>query len=231
MRTNRKYSKFETVKVKPEILFIDDCKNFDFEEIFKAFQNEYKGLIIIGPNGSGKSTIAYNTLAKYDPNGNPVIIDGRYYDSSKNFNFSQCTEETKVIIADGFQRKEDLCDFLLFTMDTILVERQYKPTLFIDPKIIIVCNQNINLFDLPQGVSLYKRFKVINLFTKENKVNRIGTYSLYQLPWELPKMKEGDWFYIKSEEYKWELYDKNRDYFFIRNTIYKHIVAIQKLKD
>ncbi len=229
--TNKKYLKFETVKVNTKILFTDDCKNFDFEKIFQAFQNEYKGLIIIGPNGSGKSTIAYNTIAKYYPNINPATIDGRYYDSSINFNFGHCTEETKVIIADGFQRKEDLCDFLLFTMDTILVDRHYKTPLFIDPKIIIICDQNINFFDLPQGVSLYKRFKVINLFTKENKVTIIGTYSLYKLPWELPKMKEGDWFYIKSEEYKWELYDENQDYFFIRNTISKQIIAIQKLRD
>jgi hypothetical protein len=56
-------------------------------------------------------------------------------------------------------------------------------------------------------------------------------YTLYQLQWELPKMKEGDWFYIKSEEYKWELYDENQSYFFIRNTISKQIIAIHKLRD
>lgn len=56
-------------------------------------------------------------------------------------------------------------------------------------------------------------------------------YSLYQLQWRLPEMEDGDRFKITGQLEHWELYDKNRHYFFIRNCISKQIIAIQKLRD
>ncbi len=57
------------------------------------------------------------------------------------------------------------------------------------------------------------------------------THTLYKLQWRLPEMEEGDWFKITGQHGKWELYDKNQDYYFIRDTLSKQIIAIQKLRE
>lgn len=59
------------------------------------------------------------------------------------------------------------------------------------------------------------------------------THTLYKLQWRLPEMEEGDFFRIKGQGKNdtWVYYDINKDYFFIKNTCTKQIIAIQKLRD
>jgi hypothetical protein len=54
------------------------------------------------------------------------------------------------------------------------------------------------------------------------------TYTLYQLTSVLVKMKQGDLFKIKGQLNTWVFYDENINYFFVKNTICKQMILIQK---
>lgn len=53
-------------------------------------------------------------------------------------------------------------------------------------------------------------------------------YSLFELNFELPKLKIGDSFKIKGQLYGWIFYDENRNYYFLKNEISKQKILIEK---
>lgn len=53
-------------------------------------------------------------------------------------------------------------------------------------------------------------------------------YTLYQLPKKLEELNEGDLFKIKGQRYNWEYYDTNNSFHFIRNTLTKQMIALEK---
>lgn len=220
---------YETIEVNTKKVFINDGNNAEFQQLLKTFDASDKGLIIIGPRESGKSRLADQLAFKHKKFPEVIYVDGRNYSVDSTFHFHSCTEDTKLIIADDFKSQEALKDFLFFTMDSIRADRLHKQSIIINPKKIIVCNGNIKSHHLPKGISMFKRFNVINLFTDASEKNDIETFSLYRLQWELPKMNAGDWFYLKGDDEKWELYDANKDYFFIKSTHTKQLIALKKL--
>ncbi len=227
MSKKKQDQNYQYIKVDTKKIFRNEVNNADFNKLLKSFNESDKSLIIVGPRGSGKSRLARN-LAYRSNMGCVVDVDGRNYSVSERFVFHSCTEDTKLLVADGFTNSNNLKDFLFFTMDSIFADRLYYGSIVINPKKIIVCEGNIKLSDLPKGISMYRRFNVINLFTDASCKNEIETFSLYRLQWELQEMKPGDWFYIEGDDDKWELYDESSSYFFIRSTHTKQLIAIQK---
>ena len=54
-------------------------------------------------------------------------------------------------------------------------------------------------------------------------------HTLYELPKKLEELNEGDLFKIKGQRYNWEYYDTNNSFYFIRNTLTKQMIALEKL--
>lgn len=116
-----------------------------------------RSLIIIGPRETGKSRIARAFASQYKkdevfyPSGNH--IGARLY-------FSCATENTKLVIIDELKETKHL-GLLISLYESIEVNpRGYDP-FFINPKIIVVCNEKITFDDFPKGESFKRRFQII----------------------------------------------------------------------
>lgn len=55
------------------------------------------------------------------------------------------------------------------------------------------------------------------------------TYTLHDLQSQLSKMHLGDCFELISEPFTWEYFDINAEFFFIKNTTSKLLIAIRRL--
>lgn len=53
-------------------------------------------------------------------------------------------------------------------------------------------------------------------------------YTLYELPRKLEQMQVGDTFKIKGQRFYWEFYDYDAGHYWLRNTISKQRILIEK---
>lgn len=111
--------------------------------------------VILGKANSGKSTIAKAMSIKFKE---VVYINTRTLKSS--WAYSQCNEDTKVIVFDDVGNLEDVVYLINSTFSGIVINKQCHKPFTINPNIIIVCRENISREDLSEE-SILKRIETI----------------------------------------------------------------------
>ena len=113
--------------------------------------------LILGKSGSGKSSIAkaMTCMVKEVVYVNPHALKSTWV-------YSQCNEDTKVIVFDEVGSVEDVINLVLSTCSEVRVDKQCHYPFTINPNIIIVCRENISREDLlNHGSSISRRIEII----------------------------------------------------------------------
>jgi hypothetical protein len=120
-----------------------------------------KGIIITGPQASGKTTKAREIASQF-PKENVVWLfarDKRHYSSP--FAFSDCTENTQLIIVEEIMKARDVEFFFNCISEGVWVNKRGKNPFIINPQIVLVCQSEIIKNQLPEGASFTHRFDVV----------------------------------------------------------------------
>jgi hypothetical protein len=131
-----------------------------------------KIILIIGKADSGKTTKAKEISCSYDKE-NVVWIDGYQFKKRfhSNFYYKSCNLNTELIIIDGIKDASHIESFYSYIYEGIRVEKKYKEPFLINPKIIIVCSEEISMDDLPiESLAFNRRFLIINCDYERRKI-------------------------------------------------------------
>ena len=112
--------------------------------------NQDKHYIIMGNPGSGKTILA-KEMAKVLVEPNEVVFIN---DSNSRFRFSECNENTKLVIFDNVKNLEHY----IYHTEGLVIDKQGKKPFFITPKIILISDIVKNVSE-----SINRRFNLIEL--------------------------------------------------------------------
>jgi hypothetical protein len=120
-----------------------------------------KTTVIIGKRSSGKSRVAEAMACRLH---NTIRVKPSLKGS---FPFIMGDEDTEVIIFDEVNNIYKLEDIIFSTYNYVLVERPCKSMFYINPKIIIVCSEEITRDAIEKlGSSLNRRINIIETIWK-----------------------------------------------------------------
>ncbi len=112
--------------------------------------NQDKHYVLMGNLGSGKTILA-KEMAKVLVEPNEVVFIN---DSNGRFKFSECNENTKLVIFDDVKNLEDY----IYHTEGLVVDKKGKKSFFITPKIILISDIVKNV-----SKSIDRRFNLIEL--------------------------------------------------------------------
>lgn len=117
-----------------------------------------KSIVITGRQGSGKTTKA-KEIANQFAKEEVLIFDNR---SNNPFIYSECTEETKLVVFDEIYNLKQVELFFSFVSNPITVNKICKHPFTISPKFVFVCQSDITKEQFAGlGASFHRRFDVI----------------------------------------------------------------------
>jgi hypothetical protein len=114
-----------------------------------------KGTLIIGSQASGKTEKANELVGKY-LRKEVEWIDPVNLSSFHKYTFSQCRENTKLIVLDEVESKTQ-CEFILGCLHGIKIDKRSQAPFIINPHFIVVIQSDIFI-----GIDMMKNF--INQF-------------------------------------------------------------------
>lgn len=116
-------------------------------------------LLIVGPGGSGKTALAMMLANPYRPDG-VVMYNARRFKPKLRFAFTDCNENTKLIIMDDVLDERWLVGLFNYVADGLKYQQRGRPWTTIYPAIICT-SEKVNPSSLDIGT--LRRFEIINL--------------------------------------------------------------------
>lgn len=126
---------------------------------------EKKIILIIGNAESGKTTKAKEIASSCDKE-NVTWIDGYNYNKGfrRNFFYRSCDLNTELVIIDGIKDASHIEHFFGDVTDGVSVEKPYKDTFYIYPDLIIICNEEVSINDLPtESLAFNRRVSIVKM--------------------------------------------------------------------